>query len=192
MKYALGFLLLTLSADLCAQKDTVNAVQKDIVTTVQKDTVTTIPFSMRWTKPRFVPRLGIAVQETGSVELGVARQKIFIHPLSLASMASYVSAEAMIRDDNFVFGPKAGYEFTIGLIGVAADMTYYTDTHKNSLVFTPKGGLTIFGFVSLYYGRNITVSNDYFDYISKNRFSITFHINRDYFDLKEAPRKVLR
>jgi hypothetical protein len=185
MKYVVGFLLLTLSADLLAQKDTVT-------TAVQKDTVTTIPFSLKWTKPRYVPRLGVAVQETGSVELGVARQKIFIHPLSLASLSSYVSGEAMIRDDNFVFGPKAGYEFTVGLIGVATDITYYTDTHKNSLVFTPKGGLTIFGFVSLYYGRNITLSNSYFDYISKNRFSITFHINRDYFDLKDAPKKALR
>jgi hypothetical protein len=176
MKYVIGILLLTLSADLFAQGDTVR----------------TVPFAMSWTKPRIVPRVGIAVQETTSFEAGVARHKIFIHPLSLASMSTYLAAEAMIRDDNFVFGPKVGYEFTVGVIGVAADMTYYTDTHKGSLVFTPKGGLSIFGFVNLYYGRNISLSNDYFNYISKNRFSITFHINKDYFDLKEAPKKTLR
>ena len=136
-----------------------------------------------------VPRVGMAVQETTSFEAGVAYQKIYVHPLSLASTSAYLSGEAMVLNNNFVFGPKLGYEFTVGLIGVATDMTYYTDTHKNSLVITPKGGLTIFGFVSLYYGRNIGISNDQFSYISKNRFSITFHINRDYFDLKEAPRK---
>jgi hypothetical protein len=157
-----------------------------------QDTLTTIPFSMSWTKSRVVPRFGIAMQETVSAEAGIAYHRIFIHPLSLASMSTYLSGEAMIRDDNFVFGPKLGYEFTVGLIGVAADMTYYTDTHKGSLVVTPKGGLTIFGFVSLYYGRNISLSNDYFNYISRNRFSITFHVNRDYFNMKNAPRRVLK
>jgi hypothetical protein len=171
MKYILSFLLLFSCLDLLAQ-----------------DSLSTV-FSMYWTKPHIVPRAGIAVQETGSVEAGIAYHKIFVHPLSLASTSTYLSAEAMIRDDNFVFGPKLGYEFTVGLIGVAADMTYYTDTHKGSLVITPKGGLTIFGFVNLYYGRNISISDDYFNYISKNRFSITFHVNRDYFNLKEAPRK---
>jgi hypothetical protein len=176
MKYVLCSILLITSLEIFAQQDTIK----------------TPLFSMSWTKPRLVPRIGVAVQETGSIEAGVAYHKIFVHPLSLASTSMYLAAEGMIRDDNFVFGPKLGYEFTVGLIGVAADATYYTDTHKGSLVFTPKGGLTIFGFVSLYYGRNISASNDYFNYISKNRFSITFHINKDYFDLKEAPKKRLR
>jgi hypothetical protein len=177
MKYVICIVLLLFGAELFAQ---------------QQDTLQSVSFGMSWTKPRYVPRVGIAVQETTSFEAGVARHRIFIHPLSLASTSTYLAAEAMIRDDNFVFGPKAGYEFTVGLIGVAADMTYYTDTHKGSLVFTPKGGLTIFGFVNLYYGRNISLSHDTFSYISNNRFSITFHINRDYFDLKEAPKKRLR
>jgi hypothetical protein len=176
MKYVLCSILLIISLEICAQQDTIR----------------TPPFSMSWTKPRLVPRFGIAVQETGSIEAGLAYHKIFVHPLSLASSSFYLAGEGMVRDDNFVFGPKAGYEFTVGLIGLALDATYYTDTHKNTFVITPKGGLTIFGFVSLYYGRNISLSNVDFDYISQNRFSITFHVNRDYFDLKEAPKKKLR
>ncbi len=175
MKYILSFLLLVCTLSLVAQ-----------------DTVQIAPFSMSWTKPRFVPRAGIAVQETASFETGVAYHRIFIHPLSLASTSIYLSGEAMIRDENFIFGPKLGYEFTVGLIGVATDITYYTDTHKNMVVVTPKGGLSIFGFVNLYYGRNVILSNQSFEYISKNRFSITFHINPDYFALKEAPRKKIK
>lgn len=158
----------------------------------EEDTVNTRPFERYWTKPRVIPKLGLGFQETGFVEAGVQFHKIYIHPLSLASAGPYLTVDGLIKDDELMIGPKIGYEITAGLIGIAADATYYTDFESDSFVFTPRAGISIMGFANLFYGRNIPLSDFQFDVIDKNRFSLVFNINRDYFNLKNAPKKVHR
>ncbi len=153
------------------------------------DTLDTLPFERDWTKPRLVPKIGLGIQETAFVEAGVHLQQIYIHPLGLASAGPYLTIDGLIRDDDFLIGPKIGYEFVAGLIGVAADFTYYSDFDRSAFVFTPRGGISIMGFVDLFYGRNIGLSDFQFGYIDKNRFSLVFNLNRDYFNLKEAPKR---
>jgi hypothetical protein len=154
-----------------------------------QDSLHTKPFDMYWTKPRIVPRAGIAIQESTSVEAGITYHKIYVHPVVLSSISKYLTAEMIIRDNHFVAGPKVGYEFTVGLLGLASDFTYYTDGHIGSPVLTPKMGLSIYGFVNVLYGYNILLSNDTFNYISKTRLSISVNLNRDYGNLNDAPRK---
>lgn len=155
----------------------------------QADTLNTKPFERYWTKPRLVPKIGLGIQETAFVEAGVAWQQIYIHPLSLASAGPYLTIDGMIRDDNVIIGPKLGYEVTAGLIGVAADFTCYSDFDRSAFVFTPRAGISIMGFVDLFYGRNIALSDFQFGFVDKNRFSLVFNLNRDYFNLKEAPKR---
>src|SRR5690606_14580961 len=107
----------------------------------------------------------------------------------LASAGPYLTIDGMIRDDNVVIGPKLGYEVTAGLIGVAADFTCYSDFDRSAFVFTPRAGISIMGFVDLFYGRNIGLSDFQFGFVDKNRFSLVFNLNRDYFNLKEAPKR---
>ncbi|MFZ6012951.1 MAG: hypothetical protein ACOYXT_21585 [Bacteroidota bacterium] len=157
--------------------------------TTGQDTVDIRPFERYWTQPRLVPKVGFGLQETAFGELGVQFHQIYVHPLSLASAGPYISVEGVFEKYSFIMGTKAGYEITAGLLGVAADFTYYTDFDRESVVFTPKAGLTVLGFVDLFYGRNITLSDDTFKSISKNRFSLIFNINPDYFNIKSAGKK---
>jgi hypothetical protein len=78
------------------------------------------------------------------------------------------------------------------LDGVAADITYYSDFENESLVVTPRAGLSILGFVNLFYGRNLPLSSFQFRNIDPNRFSLIFNLNRDYFSVRAAPKKGAR
>jgi hypothetical protein len=156
----------------------------------QVDTVDLIkPFERYWTKPRFVPKVGFGVQDTGFGEIGVQYHKIYVHPFTLASAGPYATIDAVFQDDDIIIGPKLGYEFTAGLLGIAADVTYYTDFTNDSWMFTPKAGITLLGFVNVFYGRNIALSDDTFGAISQNRFSLIFNINPDYYRIRDAIKK---
>jgi hypothetical protein len=149
----------------------------------------TKPFERYWTKPRLVPKVGLGLQETAFAEVGVQLHKIYIHPLSLASAGPYFVVDGLIKDEKIIIGPKLGYEITAGLLGVATDLTYYSDFERDAVVFTPRAGISILGFVNLFYGRNIPLSDFQFPAIDKNRFSLVFNLNRDYFNLRNAPKK---
>jgi hypothetical protein len=153
------------------------------------DTVTFKPFERYWTKPRLVPKVGFGVQETGFGELGMQLHKIYVHPLSLASAGPYMTVDGVFQSNEVIIGPKIGYEVTAGLLGLAADVTYYTDFDRESVMVTPKAGLTLFGYVNLFYGRNLKVSQDSFKSISMNRFSLVFNLNPDYHNIHEAVKR---
>jgi hypothetical protein len=155
----------------------------------QTDTVTRRPFERYWTRARIVPKLGVGVQESAFLEVGLAFHRIYVHPLTLASMGPYLTVDAVVVDNNFIVGPKLGYGISVGLLGFAADMTYYTDLEKKSLIITPKAGISLLGFADLFYGHNFPISNEEFSAISINRFSLVFTLNRDYFDLHDARRR---
>ncbi len=156
----------------------------------------TKPFERFWTKPRLVPKLGIGTQDRGFVEVGVQWHSIYKHPLSLISKGAYSTVDIFIDHSNILVGPKVGYELTVGLIGIALDMTYFIDYNydgeshtRNAWVTTPKAGLSILGFANLFYGYSIPISEQTIDSISRNRLSLVINLNRDYFNLKEARRK---
>lgn len=160
------------------------------------DTARTGLLQMYWTKQRFVPKIGGSIQERALFEFGVQWHNIYRHPLSLASKGPYGMMDVMINDDNLLIGPKLGYEFTAGVFGVAFDVTYYIDkdfdsegNDRRAFVGTPKGGLTVLGFLDFYYGYQIPFSEQRITSLSRHRFSIIFTLNKDYFDIKNAPRR---
>lgn len=154
------------------------------------DTVNIRPFEQYWTKPRIVPKVGFGVQETGFGELGVQLHQIYVHPLSLASAGPYFTVDAMFQTDETILGPKFGYEVAAGLLAIAADVAYYTDfSGKHLWTGTPKAGISLFGYVSLFYGYNIFLSDDRFSAISNNRFSLIFNLNPDYHRVREAEKR---
>jgi len=153
------------------------------------DTVSHKPFERYWTHSRLAPKVGVGVQESAFLELGFALQRIYVHPLTLASAGPYLTVDAVVLgDNNFIVGPKLGYGVSVGLFGFAADMTYYTNFGRESLVVTPKAGISLLGFADLFYGHNFSISDKEFSTISVNRFSLVFTLNRDYFDLHDARR----
>jgi hypothetical protein len=154
-----------------------------------QDTLNVKPFERYWTKPRVVPKLGFGAQEVAFVEAGIQWHKIYVHPLSLASAGPYITIDGLIKDDEPIIGPKIGYEITAGLIGLAADITYYTDFTSESVMVTPKAGLSLLGFANLFYGYNFNLSDHRFKIISQNRFSLVFNLNKDYFNLRSAGKR---
>jgi hypothetical protein len=155
-----------------------------------QDTVNIRPFERYWTKPRIVPKIGLGAQETAFIEAGIQWHKIYVHPLTLASAGPYLTIDGLIKDDEPIIGPKIGYEVTAGLFGLAADLTYYTDFRHESLMVTPRAGISLLGFANLFYGYNINLSSRApFKIISPNRFSLVFNINKDYFNLRSASKR---
>ncbi|MEJ7644595.1 MAG: hypothetical protein WKF87_08360 [Chryseolinea sp.] len=162
----------------------------------QADSVSHPPFERYWTRSRVIPKVGVGLMDRAFVEVGVQLHSIYRHPLTLLSHGPYSSVDVFIDDSNLLLGPKIGYEITAGLVGVAADFTYFIDHNYNgeggnrqAFMVTPKIGLSIFGFANLFYGYSIPLSEESISTISRHRFSLGFNINRDYFDLKDAPRK---
>ena len=162
----------------------------------QADTFKTEIFKPFWTKQRFIPKIGAGVQDLAFVEVGVQWHNIYWHPLSLASKGPYATVDIFVDNKNVLYGPKLGYEFTAGVIGAAFDVTYFIDknfdgehSNRRAFVGTPKIGLTILGFLDFYYGYQIPFSSEQIDSIHRNRFSITFNLNHDYFHLKSARRR---
>jgi hypothetical protein len=172
------------------------AAQGCIAQELEPDAGLTKPFSHFWTVQRFVPKFGAGIQDRAFLEVGVQWHNIYKHPLSLASKGPYATVDIFIDESNLLLGPKLGYEFTAGVFGVASDITYFVDhnydgegSNRRSWVVTPKAGLTILGFVDLFYGYQIPLSDERITSIYRNRFSLVFNLNRDYFNLKEAPRR---
>jgi len=160
------------------------------------DSVGTKPFDTFWTRPRTIPKIGVGIQDRAFLELGLYWHNIYKDPLIVASKGAYCTVDLFIDDSNLLLGPKVGYEFTAGIVGTAVDLTYFIDhnydesgSNRESLVVTPKIGLTILGFADLFYGYQIPLSEVEITSIYRNRFSLVFNLNRDYFNLKEAPRK---
>jgi hypothetical protein len=158
--------------------------------------VTPKPFEQFWTKPRVVPKFGVGAQDRAFAEAGIQFHSIYKHSLTLLSHGPYCTVDVFIDDSNILLGPKLGYEFTAGLLGAAADLTYYIDHNydgeggnRNGVALTPKVGVSILGFANLFYGYTIPLSDETIGTISRNRFSLVFNLNKDYFDLKGAPRK---
>lgn len=160
------------------------------------DTIKTGFLPTYWTQPRIIPKVGGSIQERALLEIGVQWHNIYRHPLSLASKGPYATVDLLLDDQNFLIGPKVGYEFTAGVFGVAFDVTYFYDkdydkegNDRRAFVGTPKGGLTLLGFLDFFYGYQIPLSEQRITSLSRHRFSIIFNLNKDYFNIKNAPRK---
>lgn len=180
--YSVGFVFLLSSLLATAQQDTAY--------------VNKFPFERFWTKQRFVPKIGVGMQDRLFVEVGVQWHNIYKHPLSLASKGPYATIDLFVDDSNLLIGPKLGYEITAGVFGAALDFTYFVDndydgegSDRNSFVMTPKVGLSILGFADFFYGYQIQLTDQEITSIYRNRFSLIFNINRDYFNIEEAPRR---
>lgn len=161
-----------------------------------QDSISHRPFERYWTKSRVIPKIGVGSMDRAFVEVGIQYHSIYRHPLTLLSHGPYSTVDVFIDDSNILLGPKVGYEFTAGLIGAAMDLTYIIDHNydheggnRNALMLTPKAGISVLGFANLFYGYSIPLSEETIGSISRHRFSLVFNINRDYFDLKDAPRR---
>jgi hypothetical protein len=86
------------------------------------------------------------------------------------------SSEFNFISRQFFIGPKISYEADFILFGARLNIIDYTDFKQNDFRFTPEIGLTIIGFIDLFYGYNIPLSSTRLDYIGTNRITLTINL----------------
>jgi len=82
-----------------------------------------------------------------------------------------IASEFSYYHNAFLVGPKIGYEISFITIGLKLSVVNYTNFKINDTRLVPEIGLTG-GYISFYYGRNISLSTSKFDVIKNSRFSI--------------------
>jgi hypothetical protein len=58
-----------------------------------------------------------------------------------------------------VYGPRLSYEYTLMFIGAKLNCAYLRSWQRNMLVFTPEVGLSVLGYLYVFYGYNF-IDND--------------------------------
>ncbi|MBS1536534.1 MAG: hypothetical protein JST20_02145 [Bacteroidetes bacterium] len=90
------------------------------------------------------------------------------------SMEFFFNFNTNIVGDNTILGPKLSYEIRIlRSIGGRLNVINYTDFTVNDICITPEAGFLVPGFLNVFYGYNIHLSNTRFKEISNHRLSVT-------------------
>lgn len=110
-------------------------------------------------------------------------------PVSAVVYAAAEIDRAGYRSRNTFYAYKAGFEFSGGLRCMGFELRNNTDlAGNNQLVFTPKIGLSAFGYINLYYGYNLfdRAFNPFG--ISHNQFSLSLNLSRKFFKKSVVPQ----
>ena len=73
--------------------------------------------------------------------------------------------------------PKISYQCDLALIGIRISLIDYTNHIYNDYKFTPELGITLFGYLDLFYGYNIPLTKDKIENIGTNRITMTINLN---------------
>ncbi|MDO7847719.1 hypothetical protein Q5H92_15220 [Hymenobacter sp. M29] len=77
---------------------------------------------------------------------------------------------------HYVLAPKLSYEATAAFCGARLDVAYYTVNFRTSgLRLTPQAGLSLWGFLNLFYGYSIPLTGSELPELGQHR--IGFHLN---------------
>lgn len=87
------------------------------------------------------------------------------------------ATEFNFNSENFIIAPKLGYEFNTPILGTRLSIIDYTNLTHHDFKFTPEIGLSLFTFINIFYGYNISLGDNSMSNIDTQR--ITFTINYD-------------
>ena len=119
-------------------------------------------------------RFGFGVQKSFQTEIGYARMTNIVGCTGFFSKAYYTSFEYSpeTKNNNDVFGFKAGWEANLSILAVALEAKYVTDLDvAKDFIIVPKIGFGI-GYVNLMYGYAISTNHHPFSSIGKHQFSL--------------------
>jgi hypothetical protein len=89
------------------------------------------------------------------------------------------STDISVSGQPFHIIPKISYEAAFMLIGAKLNLEMPTDFKSNTFIFCPEIGLTLVGFVYVYYGYNF-MDKPLFD-ISRNKLTVGFNLQKTRF-----------
>ncbi|MFT5780184.1 MAG: hypothetical protein ACI837_003145 [Crocinitomicaceae bacterium] len=98
----------------------------------------------------------------GEVSMGMSQH--FTYYLPLITHGFTLGAEFNFRDkENFILGPKIGYNFSTLIFNVGVDFVYYTDFEKGSYYLKPRIGLNpLLSIVNISYSKGIPLAGNHF------------------------------
>lgn len=118
------------------------------------------------------------------VELGVWRSNVSTGPHPI-TVTHYVANDFGLNTNDFVIGPKIGGFVSVMILGLGAELCYYTDFDSGSLKFMPSVGLFT-PYFKLSVSPVLTLINKDFQELNKGQLNLTiraFKIKRK--DLNE-------
>jgi len=104
--------------------------------------------------------------------------------LAGASAAYYGALEWMptfSKNNDNIYGLKAGYEISARAPAIGLEVKYQTDFIERDFVITPKIGLSIMGVATLFYGYNISTNGNPFSNVGNHQFSFICNFNSGVF-----------
>ena len=100
-----------------------------------------------------------------TAEFGVNFAKVYGGMCStIASDGFIFSSEFGMKNNNFLFAPKATYTFNFLLLDASLSIINYNYLNNHSLYVKPQIGATLLGYVDLVYGYNIPIVDRNIDF----------------------------
>jgi hypothetical protein len=84
-----------------------------------------------------------------------------------------IGSEFNVGPDNFVIGPKIGYELDLLFFGGSINFVDYTDFKTQDFRFMPEVGFSILGRVNLFYSYSIPLGENKISGVGSNRLGLT-------------------
>lgn len=82
------------------------------------------------------------------------------------------------QKDNFILGPKLGWQISTSIMNAGLHFVYYTDFDKGSLFLKPRIGINpLYSFINISYAYSIPLTSDYFgERINRHQLCLNFMI----------------
>jgi hypothetical protein len=129
--------------------------------------------------PHLYFSVGMSYQKQWVGEVGLmygSLQRSMCNPSGM--MGVKLATEFNFDRENRFIAPKLSVEADILLVGLRLNIIDYTNFNYHDVKLTPEFGLTINGYVNLFYGRNYALNKAHLDYIPKHRISLTFNLDK--------------
>lgn len=89
-----------------------------------------------------------------------------------------LASEFNFNKDNFFIAPKLGVEMDFLIFGARINFIDYTNFTYHDLKFTPEIGLSLTGFLNLFYGYNFSLTDKQIDNVGTHRVTLTINFDK--------------
>ncbi len=163
MKLKLLAILLCLASTILAQSDSASDYDPDA--------------------NHFIFSTGISTQKQLWGEVGIIYGKTMIGSCDqIGLVGAKLGTEFNFTPSKFMIAPKIGFEYDFSLFGARLNIIDYTNFTYHDIKFTPEIGLSLLGFVDIFYGYNFSISEKRIDNIATHRLTLT--VNFDWWNNK--------
>jgi hypothetical protein len=123
-------------------------------------------------------RFGIGYEKASFIELGFSRITLVDKGLNSGSLCYYASGQFGIKNNQAIYGVKAGIESAWMIIMWAIEGKYITNSKLSKFYITPKVGLSLLGFANILYGYNFRIGNNNFTNIGQHQVSFVVNLSK--------------